>query len=277
MSEKPIITFSTCWYQFKCKFPKEYFIMWMDNFLSNVQDKFYLVIYSDKESCDCILPYLGNKNIRLLLKPYTEFYGYKYKDAWIENHENNTDLNEYTDWKVNMLWCEKIHFVCSTVQKCKKLFGTKTDLFGWCDIGYFRGRPNDMSISELKDWPNPTKLRELDTEKIHYACVQKNRDYVNALARLILTEKNAEGIPPIPTHQNSIGGGFFIIHKDKLGWWRQLFDNTLIRYFNNRVLVKDDQIILADCIFSNLKHFKIHREDDLPQYDTWFLFQRVLA
>jgi len=273
---KSIITFSTCWYEFKCKFTKEYFLYWIDNFLSIVKDKFFLVIYSDEKSCACILPYLVNPNIKLVLKDYTDFYGYKYKDAWIENHENNELLNSYTDWRVNMLWCEKIHFVNETIRKSKKLFGYKTDFYGWCDIGYFRGRPNDYIAFELENWPNREKILELNPAKIHYACIQNNKEYLNELIRYILTRKNDQGIPPIPIDQLSIGGGFFILHKDKIKWWKTMFDTTLSRYFDNRVLVKDDQIILADCIFSNMSHFQIYKEDDI-KYDNWFLFQRVFA
>ena len=41
-----------------------------------------------------------------------------------------------TDWKLNMLWSEKIAFV----KKCydNKYF-PETDWYGWVDIGYFRG------------------------------------------------------------------------------------------------------------------------------------------
>lgn len=273
---QPIITFSTCWYEFKCKFTKDHFLYWIDNFLSNVKDKFFLVIYSDKESCDCIRPYLINPNIRLILKPYTEFYGYKYKDAWIENHENNDQLNNYTEWRVNMLWCEKIHFVNETIQKSENLFGYKTEFYGWCDIGYFRGRYNDSTKEELLNWPSREKLLELNPNKIHYACVQNNKEYINELFKLILFGKNEQGIPPIPPYQVSIGGGFFILHKDKIKWWKTVFDKTLTRYFNNRVLVKDDQIIIADCVFSNMSHFQIYKEEE-DKYDNWFLFQRVFA
>jgi len=41
-------------------------------------------------------------------------------------------------------------------------------------------------------------------------------------------------------------------------------------------LVKDDQIIIADCIFSNMSKFVLHREQKAP-YDNWFMFQRILS
>jgi len=40
-------------------------------------------------------------------------------------------------------------------------------------------------------------------------------------------------------------------------------------------LIKDDQIIIADCVFSNLDKFLLVRENLYP-YDNWFMFQRIL-
>ena len=46
-------------------------------------------------------------------------------------------------------------------------------------------------------------------------------------------------------------------------------------YFKHDELVKDDQIIIADCVFSNLKHFHLCKENTL-NLDNWFLLQRFL-
>ena len=104
------ITFSTCWYIFKCKFNIETYLTWIDNFLTNVNN-YNLVIYSDKESSVHIEKYLVNPLIKLIIKSYTDFYTYKYKDFWVCNHAKNHLLNNRIDWKVNMLWSEKISFV----------------------------------------------------------------------------------------------------------------------------------------------------------------------
>jgi hypothetical protein len=93
----------------------------------------------------------------------------------------------------------------------------------------------------------------------------------------IINNKNQYNLPviPIPPFQNSIAGGFFIIYKKKINWWFNLFNITLERYFKNNYLVKDDQIILADCIFSNLDNFILFSESQYP-FDNWFMFQRIL-
>jgi len=47
-------------------------------------------------------------------------------------------------------------------------------------------------------------------------------------------------------------------------------------YFENHYLVKDDQIIIIDCVFSNLSDFCLCKEQN-HRNDNWFLFQRFLS
>jgi len=265
------ITFSTCWYNFNCKFDESVYKAWMDNMLSNVNN-YNLVIYCDYASYADFQKYIDNPRIMVIVKPHNQFYNYRYRSEWINNHEKNFLLNQKVDWKVNMLWSEKIHFVNDTVKN--KYFDT--EFYGWCDIGYFRGRPNDLSKSELTNWPNPEKIAALNPEKIYYACVNNDHDYMKMLT-YIINDKNENLLPamPIPAHQISIAGGFFICHVDKVAWWRDTLDAKLALYFKHGYLVKDDQIIVVDCILSNLKHFSLCKECD-ERYDNWFLFQRLL-
>jgi len=65
---------------------------------------------------------------------------------------------------------------------------------------------------------------------------------------------------------------FYSVKEGALGFE---FDSKLFKYFINGYLVKDDQIIIADCVFSNLEKFSLFREFQLP-YDNWFMFQRFL-
>ena len=67
----------------------------------------------------------------------------------------------------------------------------------------------------------------------------------------------------------------FILHKNNIEWWSTTYDNKLKLYFENNYLVKDDQIILVDCILSNLDKFNLFREYN-DHFDNWFMFQRIL-
>ena len=264
------ITFSTCFYILKSKFNHFVYITWMNNFISIVNN-FNLVIYTDENSSKYI-DTKKNPNIKVVIKPLQNFYNYKYKPYWIKNHNNNMLLKDKIDWHVNMLWSEKIWFVNETIQN--NYFDT--ELYGWCDIGYFRNRNEDMHTMFLSNWPNKTKLSCLDKRKIHYACINNNDGQLKYLHKLVNNKCN-NGLPiqQIPQHQQSFAGGFFILHKDKIQWWREKYDTTLSLYFRYNYLVKDDQIILAHCVFSNMEQFNLIKEND-RNYDNWFLFQRFL-
>jgi hypothetical protein len=168
-----------------------------------------------------------------------------------------------------MLWSEKIAFVQETIRN----HYFDTEYYGWCDIGYFRNRQADTHTSNLMAWPS---ISALDKNKVHYACVNNSRPYINQLAYIANTRgENGLPVQPIPPNQCSVAGGFFLLHRDKIQWWSDLYYSTLERYFANDYLVKDDQIIIADCVFSHLGDFKLYRES-LTQYDNWFMFQRLL-
>ena len=265
-----IVTFSSCFYIIKSKFKPEVYVKWMNHFISIV-DNFNLVIYADENSAQYI-DTRENPKIKVIIKPMEQFYNYRHKDAWITNHQTNHSLNEVTEWKLNMLWSEKVWFVNETAHN--KYFDT--EYYGWCDIGYFRNRPNDLSTKYLSNWSNNNKILKMDKNKIHYACVNNSIGNMLSLEKLI-NNKNALGLPsiPIPLQQQSVAGGFFLLHKSKINWWTSVYGSKLELYFKNNYVVKDDQIIIIDCVFSNKDHFMLYREKHTV-FDNWFMFQRVL-
>ncbi len=242
----------------------------MNNLISIV-NQFNLVIYTDENSSKYINT-TNNVKIKIIIKPIEQFYNYKYKDFWIENHKKNLLLNDKSCWELNMLWSEKIWFVKETIER--KYFDT--EFYGWCDIGYFRNRPNDTHTHELINWGKNDALLNNTVDKICYACISNNDGYMNNLFNNV-NDKNEFSLPKneIPSHQNSIAGGFFLLHKNNIEWWSTTYDNKLELYFRHNYLVKDDQIILLDCIFSNLDKFTLFRENSI-NYDNWFMFQRIL-
>ena len=156
------ITFSSCFYIMESKFDPSKYIEWMRNFIS-IANNFNLVIYTDENTSKYINTN-SNSNIKIIIKPFNQFYNYKYKDYWIRNHEKNSLLNDKSCWELNMLWAEKTSFVKETIER--KYFDTC--FYGWCDIGYFRNRTgeyNDTNTSELINWPNYDKINALDKKK----------------------------------------------------------------------------------------------------------------
>jgi len=270
------ITFVSAWYQFKSKFDATVYKQWMTNLLHNVH-QFNLIIFTDAKSkplLDSILLSQTNPtspNIRIIVKEHTKFHTYPLKEEWIENHKKNTLLNQKTEWKVHMLWSEKIAFVKETMDR--KYFDT--EFYGWCDIGYFRCGTQNMPYEQIKDWPNPGKIFALDPHKIYYCQVCPGEH----LERMFYQHmpKTEYGLPlfPIDPSQISIAGGFFIVHKNKVNWWFDTFYLRLKQYFRHQYLVKDDQILIIDCILNHFSEFQLIQHIT-PYYDPWFGFQTFL-
>lgn len=269
------ITLSTCFYVMKSKFDASIYVEWMNHFFSIV-NHFHLVVYTDASSALFIDPkWSENPRILVVLRPVNNFYLQKYRDKWITNHERNMFLKDRIDWEVNMLWSEKLWFVKETIEQ-HYLPPTSSGMYGWCDIGYFRNRPCDIPISHLQHWANPEKRGTLDNTKIAYACVNNHAPFLRELIAYI-RNKNEKGLPvqPIPPMQVSIGGGFFVLQAPLMDGWAATYEAKLALYFQEGYLVKDDQIVLADCIFSEMERFSLFQERD-PRWDNWFMFQRIL-
>jgi hypothetical protein len=272
-----LLTLTTCWYILNSKFDNKTYSSWIKNILSIVNN-FNLVIYTDKESLKQLINVLdiSNKHIKIIIKPFEDFYTYRYKDYWIKNHEkSNLTLHYHTDWKLNMLWNEKIFFVNETITS--QYFDTL--YYGWCDIGYFRNRDNDLNTKYLSRWPNNRKLlnSHFNENYIHYGCVQNNTiTYVKLLNDIKNHYTNKlTSQPSIKFEESSFAGGFCILKRELINMYVRLYNEKLMYYVMNNFIIKDDQTIIMDIIFNNQDIFYIHTEDNI-RFDNWFMFQRLL-
>lgn len=272
-------TFATCWYSLNSKFHVDTYLRWMKHLLAEVTN-YNLVLFTDAAGeallRDHFAPYyFQNPRIKIVQKPVESWHNYQYKKEWIKNHAVNMSLNGKTEWKLNMLWAEKINFVNEA--RLKEYFPL-TEFYGWCDIGYFREGP-------CPTFCTTPKMLALNKNKIYYACVDPVQ--FTALKEIVL-RKNAQGLPmqPIPPEQISIAGGFFIAHHSKIDGWRQLFDTKLRLYFENNYLVKDDQMIILDCIVSEPQRFELGGSaggsapsppSAMQGENPWFVFRRFLG
>jgi hypothetical protein len=275
--ENKIITLSTCWYILTSKFDNKTYLKWITNLLSIVHH-FNLVIYTDNNSLKLFVHLIdfSNKKIKIIITAIEEFYTYKYKDFWVKNHKNsNLNLHSHIDWRLNMLWNEKVFFVNETIKK--QYFDTI--YYGWCDIGYFRNRQNDLHCNYLKNWPNNQKLLDgyFDKKYIHYGCVQNdNLIYINLQNDINTHYTNKlKTQPTFQIETKCFAGGFFILNRDLIDTYVKLFDEKLFYYFMNNFIIKDDQSIIMDIIFTNANIFNIHTENT-NKFDNWFMFQRLL-
>jgi hypothetical protein len=269
------ITFSTCFYILKSKFDPSKYQEWMNNLIS-ITNNFNLVIYTDENTSKLIQIY-NKPNIKIVIKPIESFMTYRFKPNWINNHDKNHMLNHNsqgsfeTCWELNMLWSEKVWFVNQTVNQ--RYFDT--EYYGWCDIGYFRNRDEDTHTNYLQNWPSNELINKLEKNKIHYGCICNNYSLLAYIQKLV-KNKDITGLPknPIPPNQQSVGAGFFILHKTMSNWWAITYTEKLHLYLQNNYLVKDDQMIVIDCIFSDINHFKLYQEKN-SHMDNWFMFQRL--
>jgi hypothetical protein len=151
--------------------------------------------------------------------------------------------------------------------------------YGWCDIGYFRNGIDDLHSKYLSKWPNYLTLLNdnFRTFPIHYSCIQNNvLKYVSLMNNIKSHYKENKSTPPTNNIlENCFAGGFFILQKEIAEIYSNIYDKKLNYYFDNNYIIKDDQTIIMDIIFTNPNLFYTHYEDN-PNYNNWFMFQRVL-
>ena len=129
-------------------------------------------------------------------------------------------------------------------------------------------------MSQLRGWPNPDKIAVLNPDKIYYGCINNDWAQIEHCIRTLNDPTQTRGVDP---RLNFIAGGFFMLHKSKAEWWAVTYDAKLHRHLSGGRVVKDDQQIIVDCVFSRdtQSHFRICREEG-SKYDVWFMFQRTL-
>ena len=276
--QKNIITLVSCWYLVKSKFSHNKYVSWINNLLS-IANNFNLVIYTDIDSYKYIkhlIRLANNSNIMVVFKPFNMFYTYKYKEYWISNHiKSNIELHKNIDWKLNMIWNEKNFFVKDAYSN--NYFNT--DLYAWCDIGYFRNNLDDLNTKFLYNWPNTIKLTKepFIIPAIHYGCVQKDNNIFLSLSKKIKShyELNKNEEPNSNYEEICFAGGFFLLRKELIEYYSKIYSDKLEYYFKNNYFIKDDQTIITDLIFTNPNLFYIHNEN--KKYNNWFMFQRLLV
>lgn len=264
-----MITVVTCFYILSSKFNVDTYIKWIKNFL-NISNKVNIIIYTNNRTLNLIYQLVLNKeNIKIIIKELENFYTYHHKTKWINNHQKNVQLNKKISWEVNLLWNEKVAFIKDATKY------NDSEWYIWCDIGYFRTEhPGDLTTTNIAKWPNITKVSNFNKNKIYYAQVAENLDSIIKN----INNKNKFNLPKIPIPANSItvAGGFFVINKQKINWWFQEYYQKIDLYFTHNQLIKDDQIIIIDCIANNIDEFYLIKETN-NKFNEWFVFQRFLS
>lgn len=258
------VTLISAYYILNSKYPASEYNAWIKKMLATITNC-YLVIFTDENSIHVLKPYEHRSNIKIVLRPMETFYTYSFKDHWIRNHSANYLLNNRTEWKLHMLWSEKVHMVQHVADT---RYFPSTPFYGWCDIGYFREAQCPPSFL------NQAKIDKLNDTQIYYAMVTPQFRNIISLAQ----QRNQHGLPdpPIPAQQVSVAGGFFITHAQNIKWWTDTYTNKLALYFKHKHLVKDDQMIIVDCIASNPERFNLVLPTSSVR-SPWFVFRYFLG
>jgi hypothetical protein len=251
------ITFVSCFYNIKSKHNANIYKDWASKLL-NSKLNCNFVIYTNEESKSYIEEFTRDKdNIKLVIKPLKSFAYYQFKDLWIENQTRNTTLSQVS-WELVMLWCEKIEFIKDAMEN--KYF--ESEWLGWCDIGYFRKGGVDK-------WPNTAKITKLDKSKIYYNQLKPD----SKINKYRKTGRNQWGLlnKAIDPLHDTISGGFFMIHPTMVSEYGKVFMDRIKLYFEHKYLIKDDQVIILDCILSHSHMFNL-----IKGKLNWFLFREYL-
>ena len=290
------ITFSSCLYLVKNRHGYEKHLNWFRDFI-RVVNRFYLVIYTGENEYDAICDEIRNlgedtrRKIKVILKPFSEFHNYKYERFWMENNARpGCKLAEIADWRLNMLWCEKTHFVRETIEN--QYFDT--EYYGWCDVGYFRDTlsPGSAYRERIREhWPNPDKINRLHKDKVYYGCnispsnLHKCYTYY---AQHFQNPAKIDAVTGIPRdvytpRAHMLSGGFYITGREKALWWCWRFQEMLELYITNNAVIQDDQHIIAHCVFTNggttpgtTPDFCIIKINETNEDALWFLFRDFL-
>lgn len=262
---------------------------WFREFI-RVVNRFYLVIYTGETEYDAIcdeIRKLGEdtrRKIKVICKPFSEFHNYKYERFWMENNARpECKLAEIADWRLNMLWCEKTHFVRETIEK--QYFDT--EYYGWCDVGYFRDTlsPGSAYRERIREhWPNPDKINRLHKDKVYYGCNISPSNLHKCYTYYAQHFQNTARRDVYSPRAHLLSGGFYITGREKALWWCCRFQEVLELYITNNTVIQDDQHIIAHCVFTNCgtttgttnTDFCIIKINETNEDALWFLFRDFL-
>ena len=281
------ITFSSCLYRMKNRHGYEKHMNWFRDFIQIV-NRFYLVIYTGETEYDAIcneIRKLGDDargKIKVIRKPFSEFHNYKNERFWMDNNARpECKLAKIADWRLNMLWCEKTHFVRETIEN--RYFDT--EYYGWCDVGYFRDTLSSAYRERIREhWPNPNIINRLYKDKVYYGCNISPENLYKGYTYNAQHFQNTAKRDVYHPSAHILSGGFYITGREKALWWCCRFQEILEHYITNNEVIQDDQHIIAHCVFTTNRgstpgtnpDFCIIKINETNEDALWFLFRDFL-
>lgn len=239
------LTIVTAYYNIKSKFPNDTYIGWMRKMLHSIQAP--IVIYTDKNSRDILekecLCSTRQYRTQIIEVEINDMRAYQFKDQFNQTYQIDLYKDKHST-ELYMIWAEKSEMI----RKVAEDNPFKSDVFLWCDIGYFR---DVKDISTLSLWPS-TKNLEVDR------------------VNMLLLEPFKEGDQnEIAQTEVRLGGGCIILGREIARWFADTYFETLARRFERNAYSGNDQFVLAEIAISAPDKFNLIRT---PKPDDWFYF-----
>jgi hypothetical protein len=262
MSHYPL-TIVTAYYRFESKHSTEKYLEWMENMLSNIACP--MVIFCDVDSAIQIAEFRKKHTeiTKQIILPFEQLKTQKYN--WPDHLALDPEKNIHNP-NLYMIWNEKFHFLRSAIT----LDPFHSDWFMWSDIGCFRNKPgsSDLSISELRQWPNVEKLIQFPIEKITFIKTDRFEwKYRHIDPKNGLTKKD------LKFRRHHISGSQFLGGKNALIKGYSIFYKLIESYFENGRFAGKDQNLYANLAISHKELFYMVKP---PKKHQYFFLQRLL-
>ena len=238
----------TAYFQIQSKQPVACYIEWMQHMLKMQTP---MVIFCDEAS----YPMIASQrplHTRIIVTTLKQFHSYKYINTYRANYE--IDHERYHSPELYLIWAEKAHFVKRAIE----MNPFQSNYFLWVDIGCFR-EPSPVK------WPNPNRIREMDTNKVLVLNVTP------------FTEKELhctrETLPSFLTN-NRLGATIFGGGKEALLRYHELYYEMVEYFISINRFIGKDQSILNSVYLLNPTLFELI--EPKPCKDEWFYLQDYL-
>ena len=140
---------------------------WMANLLPFI--RWPMVIFCDEQSVDIIKRLRGGKPAVYCVTSLEEFFVYRYRDIL---HAHIAQRWPGISPDCSLIYHEKANFVRRAIDM--NTFGS--EMFFWCDIGYFRNnkRQTGFHLSDRIEWPNLQACRTAFGDKVAFFGITDN-------------------------------------------------------------------------------------------------------
>ena len=256
------ITVVTAYFDIESKATHAEYQDWMRNFLPRLNAS--LVVFTDKNNQALIqsLRVKQSHSTRIIVTSIEEFFTYQYNRLWKLHWRRDHEAERHSP-DLYMIWNEKPRFLEIAIQQNP----FDSEYFLWCDIGCFRNRPQDVSLTVLEDWPRIDRLHK-DKVTITYLSPFSAKDFKSVDGKLMSSSDFRERV--------TVAGGIYGGGAAGLKDWIDVFYKTLSAFFEYGRFAGKDQNLIANMACMHPQLFDLVIPEGYRR-DPWFYLQYYLS